>query len=467
MSPAWWPYIAPLFEPDEAIDVHVCEERDGELVIEAVPTDPSAGTLDVIIARIREITGRTCGCCGSQSGRRVRLALPGPTRCVCASCEEQLRGGEEYLAIADLYWRLDGSRRTTALSAPIRVLTESEVPQQATRPITVLGPDDLRAVIQEIRDRLAKEIVGHRDSIARLALLGGLHVGAGLPRGGRALIIGPSGSGKTTLTNALRGALAPWGVPWATVAATDLNSAGWAGGIWIGAAVESALGLLAPDSAAARHAVVIIEELAHARVDADATGNMRIKQQEVLSSLLGLTGYGLPIQLPESRRAWSSDEALVIGVGAFSGLLDFSRPVAIQDVVGAGGIPLELATRLAEEMIVVQRLTEGHLVDLLRQWPPLTSLVDVCGRLGFAVRITSEAYRHAARVVTLNHDRLTARSAGAWLVSGLRRALVAALDDPGRDEILITPDALPIPPTAAKPTQHGRGFDDGSELQPI
>jgi len=193
---------------------------------------------------------------------------------------------------------------------------------------------------------------------------------------------------------------------------------------------------------------------------------MRAKQQEVLASLLGLTGYGLPIQLPESRRAWSSDEALVIGVGAFSGLLDFRRPIGVHDVVGAGSIPLELTTRLAEELIVMRRLGEEELVEMLRRWPALISLVEVCGRLGYAARITPEAYRHAARVVTLNPDALTARTAGAWLVSGLRRALVAALNEPGRDEIVITPDALPIPPTAAKPIRRERGPDDGSEFQP-
>lgn len=467
VSPGWWPFVRALFDPTDEIVVQVCEERDGDLILEAAPADPASGTLDVIIARIRDATSRTCGCCGSRGAQLVRISLDGPTRRVCAACEGRLRQGEEYLAIADEFWRLDGTRRGGPLQVTMREVPGAVPFEEAARPLVVLAPGDLRTAIREIRDRLAEEVVGHREIIDRLALLGGLHVGAGLPRGGRALLIGPSGAGKTSLMSAFRRALAPWGLPWTTIAATDLNSVGWAGGIWIGAAIESSLGRLAPDSPLARHAVVTVDELAHARVDNDVSGNMRAKQQEVLASLLGLTGYGLPIQLPESRRAWSSDEALVIGIGAFSGILDVSRPISVQDVVGTGGIPLELATRLAGELLVMERLAEEDLVALLRRWPELTSLVEICGRLGYVVQITPEAYRHAARVVTLNHDSLTARTAGAWLVAGLRRALVAALDDADRDEIVITPDSLPIPSTAAMPPRRERGFDSGPDFQPI
>ncbi len=341
------------------------------------------------------------------------------------------------------------------------------VGDEPARPIAVLSPDDLRLVIREIHDRLAAEMVGHAEVLGRLALLGGLHVGAGLPRGARALIIGPSGAGKTSLLDAFRRAMSPWGLPTVTVAAGDITSPGWSGAPTIAALVESALGRLAPDSPRARHTIVTIEELAHARVDHDATGNMRSKQREVLASLLGLTGYGLPLHLPESGHAWSSDEALVIGVGAFTGLLDLTHPVSVRDIVEAGSIPIELATRFSEELIVMQRLSEEELLALLHRWPALTSLVDVCGRLGYTVRIAPEAYRHAARAVTLAPEALTARTAGAWLVSALRRALLAALDSSRYDELVITPDSLGIPWTAIKQARRERGHDEGPEFQPF
>ena len=464
VSPGWWPYVAALFDPSDNLDVSVCEERDGELVLEAASRDSGAARLDAIVAHIREGVADVCGACGARWARPVRLSLADPTRRVCASCEARLRNGESYLAIADDFWRLDGSRRTLTVQPQSPAPVPESVVDELARPIGVLSPDDLRLVIREIHDRLAQEIVGHAEVLARLALLGGLHVGAGLPRGARALIVGPSGAGKTSLLDAFRRAMSPWGLPTVTVAAGDITSPGWSGAPTIAALVEAALGRLAPNSPRARRAVVTIEELAHARVDADATGNMRAKQREVLASLLGLTGYGLPLHLPESRRSWSSDEALVIGVGAFTGLLDLTRPVSVRDIVEAG-IPIELATRFAEDVIVMQRLSEEEIIALLHRWPALTSLVDVCGRLGYTVRIAPETYRHAARAVTLAPQALTARTAGSWLVSALRRALLAALGSSRHDEIMITPDSLGIPWTATKPARRDRGHDEGPELQ--
>lgn len=466
VSPGWWPYLEALFDPADDLDVSVCEERDGELMLEAASRDSSASRLADIVAHIREGVAETCGACGARSARSVRLSLAGPTRRVCASCEARLRNGESFLAIADDFWRLDGSRRTRSVQLQSRTpVPESEADDPA-RPIEVLSPDNLRTVIREIHERLAQEIVGHSEVLGRLALLGGLHVGAGLPRGTRALIVGPSGAGKTSLLDAFRRAMSPWGLPTVTVAAGDLTSPGWSGAPTIGALVESALGRLAPDSPRARHTIVTIEELAHARVDHEATGNMLAKQREVLASLVGLTGFGLPLHLPESRHEWSSDEALVVGVGAFTGLLDLTHPISVRDIVAAG-IPIELATRFAEDVIVMQRLSEEELIALLHRWPALTSLVDVCGRLGYAVRIAPETYRHAARAVTLGHDVLTARTAASWLVSALRRALFAALGSSRNDDIVITPDSLGIPWTATTPARREGGHDEGPEFQPF
>ena len=467
VSPGWWPYLEALFDPNDNLDVSICEERDGELVLEAASRVPGAARLDAILAHIREGVAETCGACGARRARPLRLSLAGPTRRVCASCEARLRSGESFLAIADDFWRLDGSRRTPTVRLQSGVPVPENESDDPALPIEVLAPDDLRLVIREIRDRLAAEMVGHAEVLGRLALLGGLHVGAGLPRGARALIIGPSGAGKTSLLDAFRRAMRPWGLPMVTVAAGDLTSPGWSGAPTIAALVEAALGRLAPNSPRARRAVVTIEELAHARVDADATGNMRAKQREVLASLLGLTGYGLPLHLPESRRSWSSDEALVIGVGAFTGLLDLTRAVSVRDIVEAGRIPIEVATRFAEDVVVMQRLREEELIALLHRWPALTSLVDVCGRLGYAVRIAPETYCHAARAVTLGPESLTARTAGSWLVSALRRALLTTLESSRNDEIVITPDSLGIPWTATNSARQERGFDDGPEFQPF
>ena len=58
--------------------------------------------------------------------------------------------------------------------------------------------------------------------------------------------------------------------------------------------------------------------------------------------------------------------------------------------------------------------------------------------------------------MTLGHDGATARTAGGWLVSALREALIAALAEPDRRELVVTPDSLPLPASPAR----GRHRDD-------
>jgi len=450
VSPGWWPFVAPLFDPADNIEVRVCEERDGELILEAAGTTSAATPLEPIIARIREIAGRTCGCCGAQAGRPVRIAFAGPTRLACAACEVRLRNGEDYLAVADDFWRLDGTRRQpVARILPVPAVNRP-TDGSGKRPITTLAPDELRALIREIRGRLSADIVGHPDTIARLSLLAALHVGGGLPRGGRALLIGPSGAGKSALVTSLRDAMSPWGLPVVVARAGDLSSPGWAGAT-IPALIEEAIKGHEPATAA--RGIVVLDELHHVGLVSGTHGNTDVARRDLLASFLGLAGYGTPIQLPETKREWNSDRALVIGVGAFTGLLDATRPIMIRDIVKAG-IPLEVTTRLAQELIVMRRLGEQDLISLLHRWPELASLTEVCARLGYSVRIADEAYSRAARVVTLGHDASTARTAGAWLVSALRRALIDALDAPEPGELVITPDSLPIPTTATRPSPH-------------
>jgi hypothetical protein len=147
----------------------------------------------------------------------------------------------------------------------------------------------------------------------------------------------------------------------------------------------------------------------------------------------------------------------VIALGAFTGLLDAERAPTPADLVAAG-LPLELATRF-DEVIVLRRLAEHQLVALLREWPALVSLIDVCQRLGFAVRIADETFTRAARAVTAGGDGSTARTAGGWLVSALRDEMIRALSEPEVRELVITPDSLVI----ARAAVRRRGPDDPPE----
>ena len=463
ISPGWWQLVAPLYNNLLDVVVEECHERDGELNIRLTYGDGTP--YDEMAERIRESAKRMCGACGKGPGSPYRAQLAGPTRRVCSACRERLRNGEAYLAIADDYWALDGSRRDPfggRKGGARRMSAQSSA--EAGVPTEPLPAPELRRLVADIRATMRSEIVGNESGVSRLALLAGLHVGGGLARGGRALILGPTGAGKSALVAAMLRGIAAFNLPVITIDCTDLNPPGWSGAPSIAQLIATAIGDESPSGHRAQRAVVVLDELHHVLVGRDATGNLAGFSKLITSSLLGLTGHGT-IQL-ENAQSWSSQHALVIGLGAFTGLLDYRQPVTVR-ALEVAGVNLELANRLAVEIVTVEPPTEPEMLAILRQWPDLRSLSDVCTRLGYEVRVHDEAIRRAARVVQLGHDRSTLRTAGGWLASALRQGLIDALEQPDAREIVVTPDSLPIPPNAMRekpPTKPPEfpGGDDGS-----
>ena len=458
ISPGWWRLVAPLYSgTSEPVSVDVCAEQEGCLLLEASITDGD-GTTVLDLADVRASAGQTCGCC-SLVGRPYRARLEGPTRVVCDKCRARLQGGESYLSIADDFFHLDGSPRLLPWRPAIaRHAAHFPASSPARRPCTTLPADELRQLINDMRVAMSAEVIGQPDVVARLALIAATHVGGGLSRGGRALILGPTGCGKSTAIRAIAKILEPWDAPFVSVNALDLTASGWSGAPSIGDLVEASLKGASVDSDRARHCVVVIDELHHAREIRGTEGNMRAKRDECLHSLLGLADGSVHF---EGGQEWSSRQALVIGVGAFSGLLDLSKgQPSVSEIVSAGGIPIELTTRLAQEVLVLRHLPEADLVQLLKRWPALTSLQGMCERLGYGVRILDETYRHAARIVTLTPGSSSPRTGGGWLVSALRLELTKALQEPGTRELVIAPDSLPIPSTAMRVDPLGDGWDD-------
>lgn len=444
VSPGWWGIIGSIYSAlaNDAI-VRVCREEDGVLLFDAT-AKADGRSVAPYVQRLVALAARTCGCCGTTGALPYRAHVDGPTRAVCATCKARLQAGESFLAVADGYWRLDGSKRATSHTPRVGLVRQPSAPTRSMRQCTTLAPDELRATIAEIRAAMAAELVGQDDAVSRLALLAGLHVGAGLPRGGRALILGPSGAGKSTAALAMVDAMKAggWDVPAVYCEGISLTSPGWSGAPSIGDLIQAALRGGPLDSPRARRAVVVIDELHHIGLVDGLQGNQAVKRQEVLSSLLGLLGGGT-VHLGDGTDEWSSREALVIGMGAFTGFLDVTRPPTVHELVRAG-LPLELATRF-EEVVRLRRLPERELVALLRRWPAVTSLVAVCERLGHSVRIHDEVFRRAARAVMLDQGGATARTAGGWIVVALREALTSALSDPDPRELVLTPDSLTIP----------------------
>ena len=470
LPPGWWRAVATIFSPLLEVRVDECHEQDGELVLRVVDRDGQP--CDNWIAQAQESARRLCAACGTSPAEAYRAHFSGPTRRVCASCRERLRNGESLLAIADEFFKLDGSRRVPPRGGTSTSQAKAQERASRSIPLERLSGPELRQLFLDIRASMRSEIVGHEDAVNRIALLGAIHVGGGLTRGGRAMVLGPTGSGKTSLVAAMLRAIAAYELPTVTADCLDLTAPGWSGAVSCPALVAAAIGEEAPASPRARKAIIVLDEIHHLLLRPDVTSNMAAKQREVMGSLLGLAGHGV-LQL-EHRGSWSSENALVIGVGAFSDspMIDYrrSREIGVRELVAAG-LQIELATRLLEDLIVLPTPTEHDMRAILREWPALRSLIRVCDQLGYGVRVHDETIRRAARVVHLGHDQSTLRTAGGWLVSALRQALIRALDDPDAKEIVVTPDSLPISPAATRPKdppgpRDAPGDEDGRDARP-
>ncbi len=449
ISPGWWRLVANLYDGYANIIVKECREHDAALILRVVDRDGSP--MGDIVRHICDSAEQMCGACGSAPATPYRARLDTPTLRVCPRCRDRLRNGEAYLTIADEFWALDGSRRVVARVLGDATWVKRKQPLSATTAnVQPLPGPELRRLITDIRLSMRSEIIGNHndDAVSALALLAGLHVGGGLARGSRTLILGPSGSGKSSAIAAMLHAVSSFQLPVVTVDCVDLTSPGWSGAASIGRLIEASIG--GDDdttSFRAQHCIVVLDELHHLALRNDTTGNTAAHHRDVMTSFLGLTGHGT-IQF-EDGRAWSSQHALVIGMGAFTDLLDYRRPVTVREL--SRSLPLELVTRIAEQTITLRAPTERDMLAILREWPALKSLISVCERLGYEVRVHDEAVRRAARVVQLGHDRSTLRSAGGWLVSALRQGLIDALEQSETREIVVSPDSLPIPPTATRP----------------
>ena len=306
----------------------------------------------------------------------------------------------------------------------------------AVRPRTVgaVPPHELREIAREIRAKF--RLHGQDEAVNSISVLAALHVGGGLRRGGRPLIVGPSGCGKTTLLHGLADVIADWGLPVAMADAIDLNGPGWGGAPSIGQVIQTSWrGRASPEQQ--RTMLVVIDEIHHARLQPEAHGNMAAKQREVLASLLSLTGGGR-LQIGESGHSIETDRMLVVCAGAFTGMRE-------NITVGAMvryGIPIELASRF-DQVVRIRRLSQRAMVSVLKQHDAIVDVVELCARLGISIRIHEQTFTRAARAVVQDPSS-TPRTAVAWIVTALRAQLYAVLFGEGSPSIELSPDSLDI-----------------------
>lgn len=444
LPPAWAAVVLEELDEPESLVLTRCDIRGGRLWLDGMPAPGAAWTqqeADIALGEAMLVANRTCAACGEPGALYLR-APDGVPRTLCRRCPTALIV-QTFAGLCGTHFDERGNRRAPGGGSPAAVGREPDPPMSA---------DELRALYHDLYRGLTQTIVGQDEACAAFALAGALHVGGSLPLGPRLLLMGPSGVGKTTLCRTMA-RLMPGNLAFVYVDASDLTSPGWSSAPSIGDLVQAAIGRDEPDSCRARKAVVMVDEFAHLRVIPGTEGNLRAKREEVLTSLLTLAGGG-PIQLGDSNTAWDSTEAMVVFSGAFTGLRMAGWAPTVRELTDFG-IPPELANRIGQEVVVLRRLPEAALVDLLRRWPQLAALCEVAARLGYSVQILDETYRRAARVLALGHDGSTPRTAAGWLVGAVKSALVGALDGAVGPEaeaipLVITPDCLPVEPTATK-----------------
>lgn len=460
--PGWWSTIGLLWGTmaDEVV-VESCYDDDGVLQISAYSADMEE--LEGLLSGIRLRISNTCGACGILGGERTRYSFNEPARVVCKRCRDRLLRGESFVKLTDEFWTLAGERRRVDPSATRYGTAATPSALSADKTCGVLPPDELRALIRRLREAMLEHVIGQEEACGALALNAALLVGGGLARGPRLLVVGPTGTGKTTALTTLRECLALEGyrVPWVMAAATDISSPPWGGDPSIGDLILTALGSHEPDSVAGRHMVVAIDEFDKAGVvkERNVTSNSRQMLEERLASLLQLfNGGGGPIPLADTGKVWSSQHAMVVGMGAFGGMIDPPEEVSVGALVRAG-FPVELSSRM-ETVVRLRPLAEEALRTLLRRWPSVTSLTATCERLGYTVRIHDEVYTRAARAVVDGSDGATPRTGGSWIVTALRAALSRALLDDEQTTIELAPDSLSIPRTPEHASDDGTDGHD-------
>lgn len=463
VPPGWWPALRLLWSPLAKVRVHRCEEQAGFLTLESDPVDVALGDR-LNAADLRRRIEATCAACG-QPGTLGWLKPGAPPVVACASCRARLLEGETVASIADDHFTIDGRFRAERVTRVPRASSTSSGVHLLHRPHDLdqpMAPDDFRRAFEEIHTAMAAEVVGQREAVGMLALCGALQVGAAPPRGPRALLIGPTGAGKTHVIGALLRALGPWGLPSVRVDAVDLTNPGWAGASSIGQLVEVALNGDSPQSARARRMIVVVDEIHHVARIPGEFGNMAARRNDVLASLLALTGGG-PVQLEQAHAPWDSTQAMVLVAGAFTGL-DLRHGITV-DRLTAWGFPVEFANRLTEQVITLEPPDRRAAIEILRHWPGYRALAEMCRLLGITVQLPEETLGRAAQAAVEGTGGATIRTAAGWLVTALRAGLLDCLLTGTSRDIVIAPDALAIRVVA--PAEGGDEDDgeDGRSLQ--
>lgn len=307
--------------------------------------------------------------------------------------------------------------------------------------------DGYRAIVQAI----SGEIVGHDETVRRLALAGLRHKLAHLytdpdqrAMAPRLLIVAPSGSGKTSLAVALAKAIDLPRVVW------DVGSSsepGWSG-VDLGDVMADLLHTAGGDLEAAADGIVILDEMHHMAVG-EATGVSREHRRGQQKSLLALAGAGLPVRFhveSDRGRVVSINPArlMIVGCGVFPGAGPNPGP---GDLIRLGIMP-ELASRFST-IIGLQPLSIDQLAAVITR--DVEAAISTARAFGYAISIPEPVVVQVAQVIADNPEELTPRAGSAWLVAAVERATIRLLELEARQgaAYVISIDDVPVPASLA------------------
>lgn len=320
--------------------------------------------------------------------------------------------------------------------------------------LTPASHDDVGALFELLCDSMRGQIVGCRDEIERLALLGVRHLArdvAGHDTLLRALITGPHGSGKSTLARVFVESI---GLPHVIIPASALAETNWSGadlGDFLSVLYHALPSSLDPVDLIyqAERAAVIVDDMEALRLPgrygSASTRDYQLGRQQSLRPLM--EGGVVPIERGSTSMCWNSRSALVIGCGTFEGL-GLHAPTA--EALVDWGIIAPLAERLcAGTVLRLREAAAPDRVEILKR--NVAGVAEAFAAFGYRLSVSPEVLTFVVERTVDMRRSFSAQAAAACILGSAEHVLIGMIKDraPAGTHRILAPDDIRLPHRAA------------------